>query len=1031
MIKGLAAPILVVRLLGAAKYMTYRPIVLKLVVCCTLIILSLSTLHAQQINVDSLKRTLPQLHGDKKVTILIALATAQDILGVDSAISYATQALQLAQQINNKESIITSEYALGILYARKKTDTLALQHLTHGLEIAKDAANSTLIATGYIRLAEYYTITNAPRKSIEYLQQSLTITEEKHFDELTAEIYLRLGNAFKTLSSYEESASYYLKALRVYETLGKPGDVAKVYNDLGTVYQRTDDYKDALDCFNRASEINASVHNTRGVMVNTLNIGVIHQKKKNYDEALAFFQQALPIARTVNDRSAEAILTGNIGSTMVEQGKFAQGLDYLTKALALKESLRNPNPKSILHTLNDIADVKIKLKDGKGAKAVAERVIAMAGQYESPDYLRYGYLNLSKSYRLLKDHERAYTFLAKYNSLNDSLFGIEKAQQINELQIQYNTEKKDMAIVSLQQEKEISNAQREIYILIAVMVLLVVAGLYISQRLKTQRNQQLLEKEREIDRIKSDFFANISHEFRTPLALILGPIDTILSKMEDPSARFQLWLMKKNATRLLRLINQILELSKLQAGQLKLSAAKLDVVNLIKGVTASFQSLADSKDIELEINCMDDDFAFYGDQDQIETICINLLSNAFKFSDAGGKIIVQVRTATSQHGTGELEMKVIDKGVGISPKHLNNIFDRFYQTGSSSLKHFGGTGIGLALTKDLVELHQGTIHVASELGVGTEVTVRLPLGKDHLHEDQIVHANANVSTESTASIEFATTPAPPVDAEILEAEEAQKPIILLIDDNEDVRNYIKSILLPQYILFEAVNGEEGVRQAFTFIPDLIISDVMMPIMNGYDVCRMVKKDERTSHIPVILLTAKASINSRLTGLETEADMYLNKPFVPKELLLSIANLIQSRKKLRDRYNRQVILKPVDIAINSMDELFLQRLMKILEENYEDENFSVEQLSKEIGMSRSQLHRKLHALTNESTSQFIRSFRLQRAMEFLKKNSGSISEIAFKVGFSNPSYFNKVFLQHYGCTPSSVVGEALASDSDTN
>jgi signal transduction histidine kinase/DNA-binding response OmpR family regulator len=1025
MIKGLTAPFLVSSLPAGIKYIRYRFLLSRVLIICAMV--TSFSLHGQKINVDSLKKLLPKLGAAEKVNTLNALASAP-VLGVDSSLAYANQAFQLAQQINDKEGIITSEYQLGVLNIQRKTDSLAFQHITHALDLALSEKSPFLISVGYLKLGQYYFVTGNARKSLEYLHQSLVISEENNFEKLMAEAYNRSGHAFKALNIYQDAISNYLKALRIFETMkDEQATVARIFNDMGTVYQRTDDYEDALNYFNRALKINTNRQDTVGVLVNTLNIGVIHQKKGNFEEALSYYYKILPITRVQKDKLREAIITGNIGSTLVEQGKLEQGLAYLNQALALKEELRNP--KSILHTLNDIADVKVKLRDGSGAKATAERVVSLARQHEEADYLRFGYLNLSKSYRLLKDHERAYYFLEKYKVLNDSLFGIEKAQQINELQIRYDTEKKDMAINALQQEKDMANAQRKIYFLLGTIVSLVLIGLYVHQRLKTKRNQQLLEKEREVDRMKSDFFANISHEFRTPLALILGPIDTILDKTDDPSSRFQLWLMKKNATRLLRLINQILELSKMQAGYLTLRASKFNAVSLIKGVSASFQSMAESKDIRLEIISTDEEISLYGDPEQIETICINLISNAFKFSDAGAKVTVQinrVHAISAQFPKEVLELRVMDTGIGISKKHLDQIFDRFYRVGSSSVKEYGGTGIGLALTKDLVELHKGTIDVTSEPGVGTSVTVRLPLGKAHLKDDQVIEGRTEVREVSPAvQVEFSVT-SEPEEMEMEEIPETEKPTILIIDDNDDVRNYVKSILEPQYLFFEAVNGEEGIRQAKAFIPDLIISDVMMPEMNGYDACRILKKDEITSHIPVILLTAKASINSRIEGLETEADLYLNKPFVPRELLLCINNLIQSRKKLRERYNRQLVLKPVDIAINSMDEMFLDRLMKVLEANYEDENFSVEQLSKEIGMSRSQLHRKLHALTNESTSQFIRSFRLQRAMEFLKKNHGSVSEIAFKVGFSNPPYFNKCFLQHYGRTPTSVIEEAVAS-----
>lgn len=985
---------------------------------------------AQDVNIDSLKQLLKRQEGTPRIETLNRLAAEHVILGLDSSIQYATRAFQLANNIGESESIIKSEYQLGILYVLKKSDTLAFRHLKHALDEAESLNDPYLIAEGYMDISRYHQRTNAYGNAINYLNDALHISEQHNFKEQTARIYLRLGSVYKAIGSYQHSLNNFLKALRIYEQMNNASKVAAISNDVGTVYQRTGDFDDGLDYFNRALKINESLHDKDGLAGTLLNIGVIHQKKHNYDEALQYYFKVLPMTRELNDPLLEAIITGNIGSTMVSQGKLTEGLEYLNKALALKEKI--DEPKNALHTLNDIADAKLRLHDPEGAKQAAERVVAGALRYGESDQLRYGYLNLSKSYRQADNYEKAYYFLEKYNAVNDSLFGIEKAQQIKELEIQYETEKKDMAINSLEQEKAIATAQRKIYILVGAIIALVLAGLYINQRLKTKRNRELLEKEREVDRLKSDFFANISHEFRTPLSLILGPIETLLSKLSDPNHRFQLNLMRKSASRLLRLINQILDLSKLQFGRLELKVTEFNAVKLIKGVSATFESLLESKGIRLNFKSSDENVMLYGDQEQIETICINLISNAIKFSDEGGVITVQLNrvgpSSSDKNPEGELELQITDNGIGIPAEQVEHIFDRFYQAGSASEKRYGGTGIGLALTKELVELHHGNISVTSELGKGTTVTVRLPLGKVHFREDQVVTDKTQQperqETYADVVIPDASIPDTIQKTEVIESENAL-PILLLIEDNADVRSYIRSIVSSDYTLLQAVDGEDGIKQAKEYIPDLIISDVMMPKMNGYEVCRHVKKDERTSHIPVILLTAKASITSRIEGLETEADVYLNKPFVPRELLLYINNLIESRRKLRERYNRQVVLKPSDIAINSMDEQFLQRLMNVVEANFEDEDFSVEQLSDEMGMSRSQLHRKLQALTNESCSQFIRTFRLQRAMDMLKKKHASVSEIAFKVGFASHSYFNKCFLQQYGCTPSSVVEGASA------
>lgn len=986
---------------------------------------------AQPRQADSLRSLLTQQQGLARINTLNALAKAQDFISVDSALQYAGQALALAQDLRDDRHIVISEYQLGFLYILKKSDTLAIRHLRHAFALAQEMDDPLLLSHGYLKLARYYQAVNDYEKSISYADQALNMAEKHRFKEQVAEAHSRLGAVYRLTGRYRPALTHCLAALRMYETLKDTREVARTYNDLGFIYQRTEDLDDALDYFNRALKINEALQYDNAVTGNLINIGVIHQKRKKHDEALRYYFKALPLTRQQGDRSKEAIITGNIGSTLVDQGKVAEGLGYLNKALALKEAVNIP--RSILHTLNDIADARLKLNDAKGALTAAERVVAIATQYKESDQLRYGYLNLSKGYKLAGKFDKAYYFLEKHRALNDSLFGIEKAEQMRELQIQYDTEKKDMTINSLQQEKEIARAQWKIYSLAAAIVLLLLVGLYIHQRLKTKRREQLLEKEREVDRLKSEFFANISHEFRTPLSLILGPIETLLGNASGPGDRFQLELMKKNASRLLRLINQILDLSRLQHGRFELKVSSFNAVERIKSISATFQSLLEARSMTLKFEHSHESIMVFADAEQLETVCINLISNAVKFTGTGGEIIVRVSRidpAPGDHQQGALELFVRDNGIGIAADEVAHIFDRFYRAGSASEERYGGTGIGLALTKELVELHKGSIEVTSEVGKGTTVIVRLPLGKAHFREDQIIRdqepAQENVHRSIPAASLIQEDHTPGDNGEPEHPQESQKPMVLLIEDNADVRAYVKSILDEGYILLQAVEGTEGLRQARSFVPDLIISDVMMPGMNGYEVCRQLKRDEKTSHIPVILLTAKISTDSRIEGLETEADLYLSKPFVPRELLLYINNLIQSRRKLRERYNRQVVLKPSDIAINSMDEQFLQRLMNVVEAHFHDENFSVEQLSEEMAMSRSQLHRKLHALTNESCSQFIRTFRLQRAMDMLKKKSGTVSEIAFRVGFASPSYFNKCFLQQYGCTPSSVMEGATVN-----
>ena len=973
---------------------------------------------------DSIRQQLNTYSDKDRIKLLNALSLALAADSAEAAIAYAHQALELAKSIRDVKGQAESMYQLGVVHSAKQAPQQALDFLQKGVALSIEAKEPYLEGEGYLLLARHYQQANELRTSNECLNKALAISTNHKFQKQRAGAYVLLGANYHSLSLYETALSNFFKALNLHEALQDPQEIANDFNSIGRVYMYTKDFDDALSFFNRALEMYTTLGEESGRMKSILNIGVIHQKKGSYDSALLFYRRALPLAVQLGEESDEAKLTGNIGSTLMQQGKLAEGLAYLEQALALKESIGSY--RSMLHTMNDIADVKIQMGDANGARETAEKVVQLAMEYEEGNQLRYGYQNLYRSYKKLNELEKALTYLERYDAVKDSLFGIQKAQQINQLQIQYETEKKDQAIASLQREKEIDNFRKRAYFLVGAILLITGCLLYNSQRLKTKKHKQLLTKEKEVDRLKSNFFANISHEFRTPLTLILGPLETLLTQTYDPQLRVQLGFMKDSASRLLRLINQILDLSKVDAGHLILKPKNIDVLPLVKGVTGSFSSLADSRNISLSFTADAAAYPFYCDPAHLETILINVVSNAFKFSDEGGRVLVsltQIPPTAPSYPEGSLEISVADKGAGISQEQVGRIFERYYQVGHAAASFFGGTGIGLALTKELVQLHGGSIAVSSEIGIGTTVRICLPFGKSHFSETQVAELLEEAPAPGDLLSTFTERPVQEKAnyPEPSAAPQEALPILLLIEDNADVRVYIKTILHTDYTILEAPNGEEGIEQAFERIPDLIISDVMMPKMNGYEVCRILKQDERTSHIPLILLTAKASVHSRIEGLQTEADLYLSKPFVPKELRLCIYNLIQSRVQLRERYQKQVVLKPSEVALNSVDEQFLERLMKVMETHYAYENFTVDQLSREMGMSRSQLHRKLEALTTESASQFIRTFRLQRAMALLKKNHASISEIAYKVGFASPSYFNRCFLKHYGVTPSTVLG----------
>jgi signal transduction histidine kinase/ligand-binding sensor domain-containing protein/DNA-binding response OmpR family regulator len=584
-----------------------------------------------------------------------------------------------------------------------------------------------------------------------------------------------------------------------------------------------------------------------------------------------------------------------------------------------------------------------------------------------------------------------------------------------------------------------------------------------------------LKEREETDRMKSRFFANISHEFRTPLTLILGPIQKWREHTRDDEEKKDLGMAERNAHRLLRLINQLLDLSKLEAGGMKLQAAPGNIVSFVKGIAYSFESSAGRRGITLTVEADADEIELYFDRDKLDKVFVNLLSNAFKFTPEGGRVSVSLRgvppigTTKQSDNSGEerllrqttprndgttgdsVAITIADTGIGISADQLDKIFDRFYQVDASQTREQArlpdgqeGTGIGLALTKELVELHYGSISVSSEVGKGTEFTVRLLLGKDHLKADEVVEASQeSASLRATESSEVPPSRIPPIggipesgtissweeviarlpdgQASTLETTPRNDslPIVLVVEDNADVRAYIRQYLDPVYQVCEAKDGQEGVENAKDSIPDLIISDVMMPRMDGNELCKTLKLDEKTSHIPIILLTAKAGIESKIEGLETGADDYLVKPFDANELLVRMKNLIDLRRKLRERFSVGQVLKPGEIAVTSIDDAFLQKAMTAVENEIGNEHFGVDELSKAMNMSRSQLFRKLTALTDQAPREFIRYLRLHRGNQLLQNNAGTVSEVAYQVGFNSVTYFTKCFQEQFGQLPSEV------------
>jgi len=531
------------------------------------------------------------------------------------------------------------------------------------------------------------------------------------------------------------------------------------------------------------------------------------------------------------------------------------------------------------------------------------------------------------------------------------------------------------------------------------------------------------EKLQEMDEIKSRFFTNISHEFRTPLTLIKGPAEEMLNKTYHSNPQKAFSLILRNANRLLQLINQLLDISKLESGTMKLITTQQPLSSFISFVISSFSSLAESRNILLQYIKPQQEIEIYFDRDKLEKILYNLLSNAFKFTPENGFITVALNSIkTNSYPKGAAEISVHDSGVGIPEDEVDHIFDRFIQGHSSSNNRLKGSGVGLALTKELVEIHCGEIRVSSHAEEGTEFDVILPLGKDHLKPEEIIEKDESKETQESSlplnvtELESEIQIKPFYDEQLISSE---KNIVLIVEDNSEVRNYIKEHLEKDYEIIEADNGKSGLKLASEQLPDLIISDVMMPEVDGFELTDTLKKKQLTNHIPVILLTAKASDEAKIEGLETGADAYMSKPFNAKELEVRVKKLIESRNNLREKFKKEFLLEPTNVTTISMDDEFTKRVHDTIEEKMTDPEFNVEVLLKDFALGQKQFTRKVLALTGQTPVHFIRIMRLKRAKKLIQQRAGTVSQIAFDVGFSNLSYFSKCFRMQFGILPSEI------------
>ncbi|TXN35207.1 tetratricopeptide repeat protein [Flagellimonas hymeniacidonis] len=930
----------------------------------------------------------------------------------DEAYDPLDKAITLYGENNDEAGLAKSYLAKGVAYTYQGQKDNAKITLDKSLELYTDVDDESGVGQTLHELGHFYYIFADDTKALEYYEKALDVQKKIDDKKGISQSYFRMGLAYLS-SDKGESLRLLDQSKRLKEEIGDLRGLAKVGISLGVLHEENGNYQNALDYYKQSLEANEKFDDKRVASIIYNNLGIVYLDLMELDSAIVYHNKALEFRKILGNERGVVQSLLNIGEVYQKKKDFYRGLTFFHKAKAISEaSSRKPFMPNIVEKLGE---VHLSLNALDSADIYFTMALIQKQEAGNFNSLSSTYRNLSKLFEKRRDYKKSLEYFKQFKTVQDSVTINKKNRELAEVQAKYDTAKQEREINELQQENKSRKLWQNIYAVGGLLALILTVILFQFFRFRNKKNQELLaikESQRqqleEVNQLKTRFFHNISHEFRTPLTLILGPLEQLKSTV-DSSIQPTLDMIERNGKRLLKLINQLLDLSKIEEGKISLKASHIDIVPLIKGWATSFQSMAEIKGVGLSLNLKKESHFLYVDKEKLEEIIINLLSNALKYTPSGGSVSLDVDESENQ-----LYITVSDTGDGIPKEELEYIFNRFYQASNANTESQIGTGIGLALVKELVELHKGTITVDSEVDKGSVFKVALPLGKEHLSPNEIVTISSTIAT----TIERQQSDLP-TECETIGSENEELPILLLIEDNADLRTYIKSVLKNHYCIREAFDGEEGISQAVELIPDIIISDLMMPKVDGLEVCKTLKEDVRTSHIPIILLTARSSKEDKIEGLKSLADDYLTKPFNNEELLVRIENLVEVRSKMQQHFSTGEILKPKKVTLNSIDQDFIKKVTDVLEVEIANENFGVVELADAVALSRSQLFRKIKAITNLTPNEFIRSFRLHRAMDMLKQQSGTIAEIAYSVGFQNPSYFSKCFHEQFGELPSDI------------
>lgn len=823
----------------------------------------------------------------------------------------------------------------------------------------------------------------------EYAQAALDLNSKTANKINRAKILLNYADLMRQQKQYEVCERYHREGLSIAKQANDSALMARFYINSGLMFSNMGKTDSAFVYYKNGIAITDKVDALKNTGITArLNLSQLYYLQGNYSEMIKMANEVYKYAIQEEDEDHISLGATNVAIGYLKLGDFDKALEYIGRA-----------------------------EDA-------------AKKYNSPQNLLLALGNASDIYAEKGDYKSAYHKALAYIGLKDSLRSALYDRNLTEMTTKYELKEKENQLTQHQLTIQKQAARQKLVIWISLVLILSVVLLFFylknrqelkrktaeaeaeKARLTAELEHTKLEKMEEMDQLRSRFFANISHEFRTPLTLILNPVDRLLGVIKNAEHHRYLDMIRSNAVRLLELVNQLLDLSKLESGKERLTIGKYDIKKFCLAVGAMFESLGHQKNIQFNINVPENETIGYFDRDKMHKIIANLLSNAFKFTPSGG--IVQLSLTLGEPELACISVK--DTGMGISLDNQAVLFERFMSFSGSEIQK--SSGIGLSLVKELVQLHKGTIHVHSEIGKGSEFIVKIPLSKEK-YQDAVENEKPEDPAWSDTNISSLTqrydTPGIKMPG-MPDLESASRPLLLIAEDNPDVSSLIIDICNLHFQVITAENGRSALAMAIEKVPDIIITDVMMPEMDGMQLCESLRSNDLTSHIPIIMLTARGDRQDKLTGLKTGADDYLTKPFDNEELIVRLQNLLERRRKLQEHFKRVLhAFVPVDVDAKSIDATFLQNLKKKIENKMHDENYGVSELASDLALSRSQLHRKVSGLLGLSPNEIIRNMRLEKARMLIRKNTGTIAEIAYGCGFSSPAYFAKCYKDYFGHT----------------